>query len=46
MDSDKPSHTVTTTEARGADKVNMTRWVLLFGLLLVIPGMLIVWFLI
>ena len=35
---------ITTTEARGGETVGMTRWVLIFGLLLVIPAFGLVWY--
>ena len=44
MDKKPLTHTLTPTEARGGQMMNMTRWVLLFGLLLVIPGLLAIWY--
>lgn len=44
MDPIKPTHTMTATEARGARKMNVGRWVLIFGLVLVIPGLACIWY--
>jgi hypothetical protein len=46
MEPSKPPHTMTATEARGARKANVARWVLIYGLALVIPGLALVWYLI
>jgi hypothetical protein len=43
MEPSKPTHTMTATEARGARKANVARWVLIFGLALVIPGLALAW---
>ncbi len=43
MEKEPPTRTMTTTETRQGQTVGMTRWILLFGLLLVIPGMVLVW---
>lgn len=45
MEPNKPTHEITTTEVRQGQTMNVVRWVLIFGLLLVIPGMALVWFL-
>ncbi|WPB86156.1 hypothetical protein [Sediminicoccus rosea] len=39
---DKP-RTITTTEVRQGQTVNMTRWVLIFGLALVVPALVLAW---
>lgn len=44
MDKKPPTHIMTTTEVRQGQTVGMTRWILLFSLLLVIPGLALVWF--
>lgn len=44
MEPHEPTHTVTATEARGARKMNVGRWVLIFGLALVIPGFFFAWY--
>jgi len=44
MDKKPPTRTITTTEARQGQTVGMTRWILFFSLLLVIPGLALVWF--
>lgn len=43
----EPEHPppITATNARQGQKMNVGRWVLIFGLLLVIPGMALVWYL-
>lgn len=46
MEAEKPTRTMTTDEARQGQTVNVGRWVLIFGLLLVIPGLAIAWMLI
>jgi hypothetical protein len=45
MNPNEPIHTMTATEARGGQKLNMVRWVLIFGLARVIPGLGLVWYL-
>jgi hypothetical protein len=36
---------MTGTEARGGQKLNMTRWVLIYGVALVIGGLALIWIL-
>ena len=45
MEPTEPKRTMTGTEARGAQKINMTRWVLIYGLALVIGGLGLIWLL-
>ena len=44
MEPHEPTHTMTATEARQGQKLNMVRWVLIFGLALVIPALGLAWF--
>lgn len=44
MDPKNSPPTMTATEARGARKMNVARWVLIFGLALVIPGLGLAWY--
>lgn len=44
MEPNKPTRTITATQARGAKKMNVGRWVLIFGLALVIPGLALAWY--
>ena len=46
MDEKPPTHTMTATEVRQGQTVGMTRKILLFSLLLVIPGLALIWFLV
>jgi hypothetical protein len=43
MDPDKKPHTITGTEARQGQTMNMTRWVLIFGMILVIIAFALAW---
>jgi hypothetical protein len=43
MPPDEKPHTTTATEARQGQMMNMTRWVLLFGLILVIIAFALAW---
>jgi len=46
MDEKPPTRIMTSTEARQGQTVGMTRWILLYSLLLVIAGFAAVWFLV
>lgn len=44
MDEDRTKHRMTATEVRGGQKVKMTRYVLSFGLVLVIIAFIVAFF--
>lgn len=45
MEPEHPPQPISATAARQGQKMNVGRWVLIFGLLLVIPGMGLIWYL-